>query len=150
MKEEKVVSLEERKLIACRLIDEADCKGNLAAVDEWVTPDVVLHIPPGPDVRSVEGWKKHVIAWRTSFPDTHITPDDVLGEGDKVIVRWSDHATHKGDWAGFPPSGKKISMTGVAIYRFVGNRIAEVWGCRDALGMMRQMGVLPQPQHVSK
>jgi len=80
---------------------------------------------------------------RAAFPDLHVTIEDVLAEGDKVVQRWSGHGSHQGELMGLPPSGKRISVAGITISRFEGGKVAEEWELYDMMGMMQQLGALP-------
>ena len=140
------MSIEERRAIVCELLEEAYSKGNAAIGDKHLAFDSVFHTPPEPDISGIENWKKFVIMWRTAFPDCILTVEDTIAEGDKVVASWSARATHKGELRGIAPTWKQVTISGVAIYRFVGNKIAEIWGWRDTFGLMQQLGVIPPRQ----
>ena len=75
--------------------------------------------------------------------DLHITIDQLLAEGDTVTKRWTYHATYSGDLSGLPPTGKRITMSGLELFRLDGGKIVECWlGC-DNLSLMHQLGVIP-------
>ena len=80
---------------------------------------------------------------RTSFPDFHVTSEDIIAEGDKVVSRWTASGTHKGELFGIPPTGKKATWKGISIYRFADGKIVEAWGDADFLGLLQQLGVMP-------
>jgi steroid delta-isomerase-like uncharacterized protein len=71
----------------------------------------------------------------------HFTVEDLIAEGDKVVGRWTFRGTHRGDFMGIPPTGKKVSIMGIAIYRIARGKIAEAWVAWDAMGLMHQLGV---------
>ena len=71
--------------------------------------------------------------------------DDVVAEGDRVVIRWSGGGTHRGELFGIPPTQKSITANGIHIFRIADGKIAEHWGTSDDLGMMRQLGVIPAP-----
>ena len=133
---------EENKAIAHQFLDEAYNKGNLTVGDEWLTANVVGHTTSG-DLEGIESWKRYATMFLTAFPDFHLATDDVIAEGDKVVIRWTANGTHKGNLRNIPPTGKQVTLTGVAIYRFLGGKIAEMWGMNDALGLMQQIGAIP-------
>ena len=68
----------------------------------------------------------------------------MIAEGDKVVVRFRASGTQKGAFQGIPPTGRQIIMTGAAIYRIAGGKIAEDWAFMDALSIMRQLGAIPK------
>lgn len=80
---------------------------------------------------------------RTGFPDIHWTIDDLIAEGDKVVVRSTWHGTHDGTFRNFAPTGKKITDHGISIYQIRGNKITQSWLETDRLGFLQQLGVIP-------
>jgi predicted ester cyclase len=74
-----------------------------------------------------------------------ITHDDTIGEGDKVVVRWTASGMHQGDLFGVPPTGKSVQVTGIDIFRVAGGQLAELWQNWDQLGMLQQVGAIPAP-----
>jgi predicted ester cyclase len=79
-----------------------------------------------------------------------MTVEDQVAEGDKVVTRWIAHGTQKGPFLGIPPTGKSGTMTGVEIDRFVDGKAAECWTSADYLGLMQQLGAIPEPRNVSR
>ena len=139
------MSTEANKAIARRFLEEVFGQGKLAVADEILAPDHVDHgpgalpgMPPGP-----EGSKMLVTGYRNAFPDIHFTIDEQIAEGDKVVTRWTGHATHKGELAGIPATGKSATVTGMGVDRIVNGKIVESWGIFDQFGMMQQLGVIP-------
>ena len=136
---------EENKNVTRRFLKEVFEGGNLELVDELFAPDYVLHDPFVPEeVRGPEGIKQFVSMYRNAFPDAHITIEDLLAEGDKVVVRWTARGTHQGELMGVPPSGNRVEISGIAIYRVSGGKIEETWSSYDALGIMQQIGAVPE------
>jgi steroid delta-isomerase-like uncharacterized protein len=118
-----------------------------ALADEVLAADVVFHgAVPGGDLRGREAVKAFLAAYRTAFPDAVSTVEDQVAEGDTVATRWRARGTHSGPLGDLPPTGREFTMDGMTIERFEGGRIVEVWAARDELGVMRQLGVLPQPE----
>ena len=76
-------------------------------------------------------------------PDVKFTIDDMVAEGDKVVVRYTVQGTHKGTWRGISPTGKKFMVQCVVINRIVRGIIAENWIFLDVPGMMTQLGIAP-------
>jgi predicted ester cyclase len=76
-----------------------------------------------------------------AFPDLHVTVEDVIAEGDKVVVRNTVAGTHQGEYMGRPPTGVSVMYNEIFIVRFAGGRIAEIWGVADVFSQMRQLGV---------
>lgn len=136
------MSVEENKAIFRRIVEEGFNKGNLAIVDELVATNHVNHTD---NVHGPEEYKQFITMYRTAFPDLHMTIEDQIAEGDKVVNRWTSRGTHKGDLMGIPPTGKQITVMGMYVARIIGGKIVEEWGNFDALGMMQQLGVVPPP-----
>lgn len=137
------MSAEQNKAKIRYYFEEVWNKGNLDAVDEVVAANLVDHnVPPGLPPGS-EGYKVFVGLFRTAFPDMNITVEDLLADGDKVIARFTSRGTHQGDLMGIPPTGKSITVTGISIDRFEGEKYVESWMEFDQLSMMQQLGVIP-------
>ena len=117
--------------------------GNLALADEVLAPDFVDHLHPelAPGPESV---KKEVAAFRAAFPDAKVTVEQMIGEGDMVAFRFVSHATHQGPFAGFPPTGKQVVITGMDFIRIAEGKIAEVWSSQDTLSFLLQLGATIQ------
>ena len=135
---------DENKAIIYRLIDEVWNQRKLDILDELVAPDAVIHSPTVPDLsRGPEGAKQYVRLFLAAFPDLQVTTDDIVAEGDKVALRWSAHGTRQGRLMGIEPTGKPMTIMGQAIYQIGAGKIKEDWINADALGMLRQLGIVP-------
>jgi steroid delta-isomerase-like uncharacterized protein len=137
---------EENKALARRVADDIVNPANVDAVDEIYAPDYVLHDPSMPeDVHGVEGIREFYETAFNAFPDTELSIEELIAEGDKVVMRWTSRGTHQGEFVGLPPSGKRVEVAGVTISRIEGGKIVEDWELTDALGMMQQLGAIPAP-----
>ena len=125
------------------LIEEAFNKGNLSAIDELIADEYVNHAG-STDVTGREGMKSFVTAYRGAFPDYHCVIEDQVAEGDKVVTRWTIRGTQDGELMGIPPTGKRVSVPGVVIDRLADGRLVETWLQADMLGMLQQLGVIPE------
>ena len=90
-----------------------------------------------------EELKHHIAFYEAAFPNYELIADDMVAEGDKVVVRSTFRGTHKGDLMGIAPTGKQVTMPTILIYRLADDKIVEHWMQADALGMMQQLGVIP-------
>ena len=133
------MSTEQNKAIISRFIDEAYNNRNLSVGDELLAADVVLHISNN-DIEGLEGWKHYASSFLTGFSDIDISVEDTIAEGDKVVANWICHGIHTGVLLGIAPTGKQVMWTGIAIYRFVDDKIEEVWVWNDLLSLFRQLG----------
>ncbi|HUU74912.1 MAG TPA: ester cyclase [Methanoregulaceae archaeon] len=140
------MSAEEIKAILRREMEEVWNKGNLAVVDELVAKNFVLHDASQPtEVRGPDGLKQYVTAFRTAFPDLHITFEDQVAEGDNVATRITLRGTHKGELAGIPATGREVKITSISIDRLEAGKFVETHISSDTLGLLQQLGVIPPP-----
>ena len=138
------MSTETNKATIRRWIEEGWNKGNLALLEEIYTPNVVQHDPNSPmPVTNAQELKAYVGAYQTAFPDLTFKIDDLLAEGDKVLWRFTSSGTHRGSLGPIPATGKSVTVTGMALFRFVNDKVAEVWVNVDILGLMQHLGVIP-------
>ena len=140
------MSAEENKRISRRIAEEGFSQGNVKVIDELVAENFVNHdttAPPGlPPGR--EGLKELVRFYETAFPGSQLMVEDQVAEGDRVVTRYSVRGTHKGDFAGLPPTGKEVTGSGITIDRIEGGKIVESWNEFDLFGLMQQLGVIPE------
>jgi len=139
---------EENKAIVRRWVDEAYNPGNVGLMDELFAADFVNHDPANPQVRDLEGLKQDVRTQQVAFPDRHTSIDELLADGDKVIKRFTFRGTQTGEWNGIPATGKQVTLQGIDILRIENGQIKEIWWGYDALGVLQQLGVIPQPEQV--
>ena len=81
--------------------------------------------------------------FRSVYPDLWWQIDDLIAEGDKVVARTTMSGTHSGDFFGIAPTGRRVSVVGVHVFRIQDGKVAEHWGSNDDLSLMRQLGVIP-------
>ena len=140
------MSTEENKAIVRHMTEEFYNQGNVESAERYFADTYVHHDPASPHVRDREGLKAVLRSFLSGCPDLHITIDQLLAEGDTVAKRWTYHATHTGDLAGLPPTGKRITMSGLELFRLAGGKIVECWLGYDNLSLMQQLGVIPTPE----
>jgi steroid delta-isomerase-like uncharacterized protein len=131
----------ENKAVLRRYAEEIWNKGNSAAIDRLIATNFMGHFPGFPETTGREGFKQLFTMIRTAFPDGRFTIEDMVAEGDKVVVRWTFRGTHKGDYGGIAPTGKKVTWTAISINRITDGKIEEMWGVADNLSMM-QLGLV--------
>lgn len=132
--------VEENKALALRLIDAYNT-GDLSVLEELVAPDYVQHSPGVPPDR--QAMIVFFKTFLTSFPDGHFEVEDILGEGDKVLIRWTCRGTQSGPWMGVPPTGRRVSFMGMDLWRFAGGQLVEAWFLADTMGLFQQLGRFP-------
>lgn len=125
------MSLDENKQVIRTYFEEVVNRGNLSLIDRTVA-------------RQAEGLRQVISMFFAAFPDAQTTIDDLIAEGDKVVVRSTTRATHKGALMGIPPTGRSVRYTGIDIFRVADGKIAEHWFVRDHATLMEQLGVLPK------
>ena len=134
---------EENKAIALRASEIVNQK-NPDLIEECYPPDFVWH-GPDQDIRGYEQAKQLSYTFLAAFPDAHITDEDVIIEVEKVVRRYTTHATHQGETELFgPPTGRQIELKGITIHRIEGGKIVEEWESYDNLSMMKQLGFAPE------
>ena len=133
------------KNVVRRLFEEVWNKGNLPVADELFAQNYNHHDSSTPDFgRGPESEKKRAALYRNAFPDIRVTVEDLIAEGESVTARWSCHGTHKGELNGITPTGKQITISGISVARFTNGKMIEGYVSWDALGMMQQLGVVPE------
>jgi steroid delta-isomerase-like uncharacterized protein len=137
---------EQNKAIVRRYGEDFWGKGDLDAADELFADELVDHSPAVPDLApGPAGQRQALAAYREAFPDLRVTNEDVLAEGDKVVLRWTARGTHQGDLMGIPPTGRLVTLKGIDILRIENGKIVERWAEYDNLGLLQQLGIVPAP-----
>jgi steroid delta-isomerase-like uncharacterized protein len=136
---------EANKALTLRYWEEVANKGNLDLIEEICAPDYVCH-EVDQDIRGPEGVRQFISMLRAAFPDLHVTVEDVIAEGEKIVQRWTGRGTHQGELMGIPPTGNRVSVAGITISRFKDGKVSEEWEVYDMMGMMQQLGVIPSSE----
>ena len=140
---------EENKAHFRRTYEEVLNEGDVSIVDELIAPDFFNHeAPPGRN-RGPESVRWLATMLRTAFPNLHFTIEELVAEGDTVVGRLTMSGTHEGPLMGMPPTGRSMRQDHMHFVRFRDGKAIEHWGVRDDLGMMRQLGVIPEPEQGS-
>jgi steroid delta-isomerase-like uncharacterized protein len=137
---------EENKALARRFF-EAFETGDVDSLDEFVAEDSVDHDPQNPfSGEGREGAKKTIAMYRQAFPDISFEVEFQVAEGDYVVSRWVGTGTHEGELMGVPASHNKSTVTGVGIDRIQDGKIVETWNNWDTLGLLQNIGAIPQAE----
>jgi predicted ester cyclase len=131
------MSTEPNKILVRRYIEERWNERKLWLTDELVSPVFVLHTPSG-DL-DLSAFNEAIVAYLRSFPDSHVSIEDVVAEGDRVAIRYSFRGTHRGEFMGVAMTGNHTLCVGMAFYRVAGGRLAEGWFIEDTLGLLEQL-----------
>lgn len=137
----------ENKTVVRRYFEEVWNQRKLEVLDQIIAPQAVNHDPASPDFgKGPEAARKLVQMYLNAFPDSRFTILDMIAEGDRVVARWRAEGTHQGELAGIAPTGRRCIAEGTLTARISGGKMAETWDMWDALGLMRQIGAVPEPQ----
>jgi steroid delta-isomerase-like uncharacterized protein len=132
-----------RKKILTNFVLEVWNNSTIEACEKYLGSTYTIHHDPGDQwhrqALSLEKFKERVRSSRAPFPDQCFTIQELFEDGNAVVMTWLWEATHKGDYPGFPASGKKISMSGATVYYFEGSRITGHWQITDRLGVYQQL-----------
>ena len=132
---------EQNKTLARRWFEDLFSRGNLDAAKEILNADFVDHLPREEE-RGLEELKQYVIWYRAAFPDIRDTVEELVAEGDKVVVRWMSRGIHQGEFRGVAPTGRHVTFTGMRLFRIAEGKIAESWVNIDELGLLEQLGMV--------
>ncbi len=115
--------------------------GNLDPLLDTVHPDAAIDVPGMPP--TLEGLKQVLPAFRTAFPDLHVTAEEIIADEDKVAYRNTWTGTHTGEFMGIAATGKRVTFTETHLDQIANGKIVRHGGDWDQMGMMQQLGVIP-------
>jgi predicted ester cyclase len=130
--------------LARRFNDEVLTQGKVEVIDELVADDFVEHqaVPGMPEGKDAP--RAFTEMFRTAFPDMKVETLATAVDGDEVWIQSRMTGTHKGDFSGIAPTGKKVDVLMFDRIRIVDGKAVEHWGVADDMGMMTQLGVVPE------
>jgi steroid delta-isomerase-like uncharacterized protein len=137
------MSTEETKIVGrgvMERLDQRDLDGVLA-----LCADAAIWHGFAPQPLDNAGYRQAISAFLNAYPDSRFSIDDVIAEGDTVVIRHSLRGTHQAAFQDIPPTGKQVKVGGIATFRVVNGKIAETWLDADILGMLQQLGAIPAP-----
>ena len=141
---------QENSILIRRWFDEVWNRGRMEAIDEMASPDVIGHgqAQHATDI-GLKEFKLFAASLRSAFPDMKVTIDYIIEQDDKVVARWTATMTHKGEFLGIAPTGKRATITGTSTQRISGGKIVEGWDNWDQLGLLVQIGAVPAMHFVA-
>lgn len=139
------MSTETNKAIVRRYIDQVLSNQRYDLIDEFLVESVELH-GVGPSIIGRTAVVEFYTMFATAFPDWHTTINDMVAEGDKVVVRITSNGTHLGDYETISATGKPYTQHAIVIYRLTNGKIVEGWLQTDMLSMMQQLELMPASQ----
>jgi len=131
------------KRLVKRFYDEVLNGGQLNVLDELLTPNAIYRNPALGIPTSVEGAKQRLAGLRRAFPDLRYTVENIIADGDRVVVQFVLEGTQQGEFLGIAPTGKTVRTLGMTSYRFIDGQITEILVLADFVTVLRQLGVLP-------
>jgi steroid delta-isomerase-like uncharacterized protein len=140
--------MDDPKELINRFVEELWNERRLDVADAIFAKNCVTHqlrsgVPPDAVPRGPEAIKEHVTSWIASFPDLHFSIEQMLSEGDRVVMQLLMEGTHQGAWLGIPASGKKMQIRMFTVHGVVQGKIVEDWVLVESLGVFEQLGVVP-------
>lgn len=134
---------ESNKTIARRFVEDCWNKGDKAAMRDVIADNCSYHDPAFPGVKSLPD---HIASCRSAFPDLRFTVEDVIGEGNEVVLHWTARGTHKGTFLGIPATNRSCNVSGTSISRIEGGKLVEHWADWNVMTLMQQLGVAAAPK----
>jgi steroid delta-isomerase-like uncharacterized protein len=128
------------KNIAIRLYSEVFKNHNVGIADDLLAQNVVFH-NAGSEIQGRDGWKTFVGGWLAGFPDLSLTVDFAMADDDRVLLHWRATGTHQGDFRGTPATGRRVSASGLTLFRFSSGKIEEMWDEVEAFGELQTLTV---------
>jgi len=129
----------ENKALVRRFYETVYVDWNMAFADEVLSPRFTSHDWPANGPTGPKAFRDYYSAIRSAVPDARYEVDDLVAEGDRVVVRWRLLGTHKGAFRGIPPSGRSITLKGIAIYRVESGKLMERWVVSDLHGLLEEI-----------
>jgi steroid delta-isomerase-like uncharacterized protein len=138
-------SPEENKVVVRRYLEETWNQKNLGILDQLTAPDYARYVSGQASPLNREGQKQRIASFHQALPDVHLTLEDLISEGDRVVFRITLHGTHQGILLGVPPTGKQVTISAIDIARLADGKIVEHWGQMDTFGLLQQLGATSMP-----
>ncbi len=120
-------------------IERMTTDGRESAIDEFLSPYFIDHNAPPDQPPGTEGVKRTLKKVQHALADVRVHLDDLLADGDKVVIRHRAEATHVGSFMGYPGTGNRLSWTTISIYRIEDGKIVERWGLIDHAALLHQL-----------
>lgn len=134
---------DQKESLIHRLLIEAFNQGNLAVVDELISPDHLAHTALGGVPQGPSGLKWLIAMFRTAFPDLHCTVDGEFSVADQFAAHWTMRGTHQGFFMGNAPTGRQVDVQAMIFGRITNGRIVEDWTLIDQIAILQQLGIVP-------
>lgn len=136
------MAVEENKAVVHRFFDEVMNAHNAAAIDQILAPNFLNYFAGRPP-SDRETVRRYLPLYPAAFPDVHTTVEDMVAENDQVSVRFTLRGTHQGEFMGLPPSGRAVTMGGMALFRLANGQIIEEYVNEDTASLIQQISPAP-------
>lgn len=140
---------ETNKALVRRSFNECLNTGDFTTFNDIVANNYVYQDPAVGTKKGHQDFESMMTMYRTAFPDLHFTIEEQIAEGNKVVTRWTATATHKGEYLGIKPTGKRTTVSGILISTIENGKIVNDVEAWDALGLLTQLGALPSTVKVA-
>jgi steroid delta-isomerase-like uncharacterized protein len=140
--ETAMTSSQQNAATVLEMLDAIWNRRDLSVLDTKVTEDHLDHDADGDEIGR-DAMAQGSQVYLDAFPDLHMSFDDQIADGDRVVTRWTGSGTHLGELHGIPPTGRAAQISGIYIHRLSGGMVAETWASFDRLGLLQQLGVIP-------
>jgi steroid delta-isomerase-like uncharacterized protein len=140
---------QENTALVRRYYEEVFNRRNPDLVEQLAVEDYVEHDPFPGHGDGRDDLQARVRLILDAMNPVRFTIEDIVAEGDRVCVRWSQSATQTGAFMGLPPTGRTATFSGIDIHRVRDGRMAEHWHVVDMLSLLQQLGAIPAPSGAS-
>ena len=139
------MSTDSNKAVIRRYYEEVFNAGKVELLEEIAVPEYDEHSPLPGQTNGREGLRQRVTMLLHAF-QLRFTLEDIIAEGDRVVVRWSQESRHIGEFMGIPATGRTLAVSGIDIHVLSNGKMAEHWDMVDIVGLLGQLGFVPQPE----
>jgi steroid delta-isomerase-like uncharacterized protein len=142
---------ETNRSLVQQFFEEVCNRRNLALAERLFSADHAYHDPSSPGIApGPQGIHDLVSTYQNAFPDVHWNVDEMLVAGDTVVTRWTGTGTDTAGLPGLAPTGRSVVVKGIWIHRCFGGRFVESWNVWDNMGMLKQLGLVSEPQRTAR
>ncbi len=142
-----IMSAEQNKILIKEFIQEVINKKRFDLLEKYCSDNFTIHIGTKGEVKTLAEFRRvnTESGGGTAFPDFKVNIEDIVAEGDKVVMRYTISATHLGEFMGASPTGKKINWRAIVEYLLKDDKLSEGWLCEDTLSILSQLGIKELP-----
>ena len=141
------MSADQNKTLIREFVEEVINNKRFDLLEKYCTEDFTIHIGTKGEVKTLAEFRRvnTEASGGRAFPDFKVNIEDIVGEDNKVVMRYTISATHLGEFMGAAPTGKKINWRAIVEYLIKDNKLSEGWLCEDTLSILSQLGIKELP-----